>query len=77
MNLLEDKNKIYEQYSLKGNQTTIELVNVIEKLRKLKLNIKWSKNKINSENFVHSYIKKLPKWTPKIKIKEGLNSLIL
>lgn len=78
MNLLDFKNKICEQYSLKGNHTTlIELVNIIEKLRNLKLNIKWSKNKINSVKFKDFQIKKLPKWMPRIKIKKGLSSLIL
>lgn len=77
MNLLDFKNKIYAQYSLRGNITTlIELVNVIEKLRNLKLNIKWSKNKINSEKFINFQIKKLPKWIPQIKIKKGISSLL-
>ncbi len=77
MNLLDFKNKIYAQYSLRGNHTTlIQLVNIIEKLRDIKLNIKWSKNKINSEKFNDFQIKKLPKWIPKIKIKKGLSFLI-
>ena len=77
MDLLDFKNKIYAQYSLRGNRTTlIELVNTIEELRNIKLNIKWSKNKENSEKFNNFHIKKLPRWTPQIKIKKGLNSLV-
>lgn len=78
MNLLDFKSKIYAQYSLRGSSTTlIELVNTIERLRNLNLNIKWSKNKVISEKFNDFKIKKLPKWTPQIKIKKGLSSLLL
>ena len=78
MNLLDSKNKIYAQYSLKGYSTKlIELVNIIEKIRNLKLNIIWSKNKINSDKLINFQIKKLPKWTPQIKIKKGISSLLL
>ena len=78
MNLLDFKSKIYAQYSLRGCRTTlIELVNTIEKLRNLNLNIKWSKNKVISEKFNDFKIKRLPKWTPQIKIKKGLSSLLL